>query len=403
MFLLPFAPDLAGTHGGARATAEIVDLLSRKHDVLVLYLAPQGAAAIQHPPGNRARLIPVQIASRPKELGGGLRRTVDALRCLLWDVPGWVKETWSETMAAAIETNAAEFRPDVVHCEFHVMAQYIPTLRNVVPEAPCVVTEHEIGLVAAADHGNERGGIWRWLGSAARKRSWARFEGLALSRADAVVAFTEKDCSVVRDLLGPSGPPCTAIPFQLRASADDGLGQEPIPSDLLFVGNFRHPPNVDAAIRLVDTIFPAIKEALPTATLYIVGADPPKELIAASKPGVAVTGWVESPRPYLEGAKLMLAPLRQGGGMRVKVIEACAAGKALIASATAVEGLELRPGVEFEPANSDEEFVHCAIYLLKNPQRRDRLGEAARQWALRAQDSAEWLARYEALYERLRV
>lgn len=403
LFLLPFPPDLAGTHGGARATAEIVDLLSRKHEVSVLYLEPEGAVAIRQPPGNPGQLIGVRTASTPKQVRGRLRRTVDALRWLLWDVPDWVKESWSEAMAAAVATHVADFRPDIVHCEFHVMAQYIPIVRKVARDTPCVVTEHELGLVAAADHGNERRGFRRWLGSASRKRSWARFERRALSHANAVVTFTEKDCAVVRDLVGPSGPKCIVIPFQLRAPSSECVEQGPIPSDLLFVGNFKHPPNVDAAMRLIGGIFPAVREVLPAATLYIVGADPPERLVEAKKPGVTVTGWVESPRPYLEGAKLVLVALRQGGGMRVKVIEACAAGKALIASATAVEGLELRPGVEFVLANSDEEFVENAIDLLASPQRRDRLGEAAQQWALRTQDPSEWLGRYDALYARLRV
>ena len=403
MFLLPFPPDLAGTHGGARATAEIVDLLSRKHDVLVLYPELEGAAAIQRPPGNPDRLIGVRIASAPKQAAGSLRRIVDALRWLLWDVPDWVKESWSEAMAAAVARHAAEFRPDIAHCEFHVMAQYIPILRNAAPGVRCIVTEHEIGLVAAADHGNERTGLRRWLGSVARQRSWTRFERRALARADAVVTFTEKDCAVVRDLVGPAGPECTAIPFQLRAASEEGVQPAPIPSDLLFIGNFGHPPNFDAAMRLVSAIFPAVREALPKTQLYIVGADPPTALVEAKRPGVTVTGWVESPRPYLEGAKLMLVPLRQGGGMRVKVVEACAAGKALIASPTAVEGLGLRPGVDFLLADSDEEFIQGAIDLLGNVQRRNRLEQAARQWALRAQDPDEWLARYDVLYARLLV
>jgi hypothetical protein len=84
--------------------------------------------------------------------------------------------------------------------------------------------------------------------------------------------------------------------------------------------------------------------------------------------------------------------------MRVKVIEACAAGKALIASGLAVEGLGLRPGVEFVLANTDREFAEGAVDLLGSPGRRERLGEAAREWALRTQNSNEWLSQYEALY-----
>jgi glycosyltransferase involved in cell wall biosynthesis len=402
LFLLPFPPDLAGTHGGARATAEIIDMLSRKHDVSVLYLEPEGSRPIQVPPGGVHELTGIHVDAAPATAKAAWRRIIDAVRWLLWDIPGWVEESFSEPMVAAIARRAAEFRPDVVHCEFHVMAQYIPVLRRVAPGTRCVVTEHEVGVVAAADHGNERRGFRRWLGSIARERAWARFERRALSKADAVVAFTEKDCAAVRALIGTSGPEIECIPLRLRAAPvhADTRGA-PIPSDLLFVGNFKHPPNNDAAMRLVTAIFPAVRDSVPGTTLYIVGADPPEELTRAQEPGLFVTGWVESPEPYLAGAKLVLVPLRQGGGMRVKVIEACTAGKAVIASSLAVEGLGLRPDVEFVLANSDEEFIRSAIDLLGDAERRERLGEAARQWALRTQGSEEWLSQYEALYARL--
>ena len=87
--------------------------------------------------------------------------------------------------------------------------------------------------------------------------------------------------------------------------------------------------------------------------------------------------------------------------MRVKMIEACRAGKAVIASDLAVEGLGLRAGVEFVSANADEEFIRGAIDLIQDNDRREGLGEAARQWALRTQDSGEWLSQYEGLYARL--
>ena len=401
LFLLPFPPDLAGTHGGARAIAETIEMLSTKHDVSAMYLEPVGFPPIQRPPGKRNQLVGIPVVTAPKLPPGGLGRLIDVLRWLLWDIPDWVKETSSDPMTQAIARQVGKHRPDVVHCEFHVMAQYIPVLRKLLPGTPCIVTEHEVGLVAAADHGNERRGLRRWVGSRARQRAWSRFERRALSKADAVVTFTEKDCEVVRSLLGHSGPECVSIPFQLRQQKEE-VQEEPIEFDLLFFGNFKHPPNVDAAMRLVTGIFPLIREAVGAATLYIVGADPPEELTRAQAPGVVVTGWVDSLRPYLAGAKVVLVPLRQGGGMRVKVIEACTAGKAMIASSMAVEGLSLRPDVEFVLANADQEFVENAVHLLGDAVRRESLGRAALDWALQTQDPADWLARYDALYARLR-
>jgi hypothetical protein len=89
--------------------------------------------------------------------------------------------------------------------------------------------------------------------------------------------------------------------------------------------------------------------------------------------------------------------------MRIKVLEACAHGKALIASPLAVEGLSLNAGVEFLLADTDDEFVENALKLLRNPGRRRKLEDAAGRWAVQTQDADRWLLEYEALYRRLRI
>lgn len=380
----------------------MIDMLSRRHDVAVLYLLPTDFTGFQRSPSacNHMTGIPIPAASHdPKPFWA---RLMEAGRELLGDKPDWVRSAWSPTMAAASVELASDFRPHVVQFEFHVMSQYLPFVRKAAPDAACVVTEHEPGVVAADEHGSAKGSIRHRLGSLVRRRAWARFETRALSRADAVVTFTEKDQAVIRALLGGCGTEVVCIPLRFPIERRPASEQQaPIPTDLLFIGAFQHPPNVDAAMRLATDIFPTIRRTVPRTRLYIVGGDPPPELLAAAGNGLSVTGWVEDPQPYLAGASVVLCPLRQGGGIRVKVLEACVSGKALIASASAVEGLSIRPGIEFVLASSDEEFVDSAIDLLSNAAKREQLGQAAQRWARRTQDTDEWSAEYDALYDRL--
>ena len=324
---------------------------------------------------------------------------VEAARLLLGARPDWVRESWSDKMAEACAQLAAEIQPDVVHFEFHVMAQYIPFVRKAVPEARCIVTEHEPGVVSASARRRESRGIRQRLSSWIRRIAWARYERRTLSQADAVVTFTKKDEEVVRELVCASPTEVTCIP--LRILPERSGSDRPIESSLLFVGAFRHPPNVDAALRLATAIFPRIREAKPGTRMYIVGPDPPPRVLSAAGPGIEVTGRVDDVAPYLSGASIFICPLRLGGGMRVKVLEAFAFGKALIASPQAVEGLGLRPGIEFILASDDDEFADRAIELLSNAERREQLGQAALDWASRTQDPAEWAAQYDALYGRL--
>jgi glycosyltransferase involved in cell wall biosynthesis len=158
---------------------------------------------------------------------------------------------------------------------------------------------------------------------------------------------------------------------------------------------------VDAAIRLAEHILPRVRRQVPSATLRLVGPDPPARLLAVAGDGVQVTGAVPDVTPWLDAAALVVVPLRQGGGMRVKVLEALAHGKALVASARATDELALEDGVHFALAESDEDFVARIVELLGSPDRRRTLAAEARAWACAHLGEDRWIAEYEALHERL--
>ena len=113
---------------------------------------------------------------------------------------------------------------------------------------------------------------------------------------------------------------------------------------MLFIGNFIHPPNVDAADRLINHIFPQVQSQFSETRLFIVGDHLPSTVLQEANPNVVATGFVPDITPYLEQAALVVIPLRLGGGMRVKTLEALAAGKAIVASPRAVEGLDVLNG-----------------------------------------------------------
>lgn len=401
MLLLPFPPDLAGNHGGARATGAMLEMLARRYELSVLYLLPPGLTPpARLPKGcNRLHAVPIWPLDRGLKRFG--RQLFHAIRLFLWGAPDWVEDAWSPEMAMTAASLANEIKPDIVHFEFHVMSQYISTVREVAPRAVYIVTEHEPG-VSADDYLGEKLPVRKRLSALARRRAWARFERRSLLEADAVITFTNKDKEAIHRLVGTAGPHVVSIPLR---SPVPFAGREvrTVPSDLLFIGNFRHPPNVDAARRLISAIFPRIRQSRPATTLLIVGTDPPVELLSAAREGVGITGWVDDTAPYLHGASVFVAPLRQGGGMRIKVLEACAHGKALIASPLAVEGLSLNAGVEFLLADTDDEFVENALELLRSPRRRRKLEDAARRWAVQTQNADQWLLEYEALYRRLTI
>jgi glycosyltransferase involved in cell wall biosynthesis len=116
---------------------------------------------------------------------------------------------------------------------------------------------------------------------------------------------------------------------------------------------------------------------------------------------VTVSTEVPDVRPYLDAAAVVAAPVRLGGGMRVKVLEAVASGKAIVATPLALEGLELRDGEHVLVAETGTEFADALVELLMNVDRRTAIAEAARRWAEKNLDQESRARAYEALYTSL--
>jgi glycosyltransferase involved in cell wall biosynthesis len=179
----------------------------------------------------------------------------------------------------------------------------------------------------------------------------------------------------------------------------DPLGRPP-PS-IGFVGSFIHPPNTDAAVRLIGAIFPRLRAQFPKLLLYVVGDGPPAWVREMAGENVFVTGRVPDTSSYLDRAALIVVPLRLGGGMRVKVLEALAAGKAVVASSLAVEGLGVTDGEQVVLAETDQEFCDAIGGLLRDPERRVALARRARAWACANLGWENSVAAYETLYTSL--
>jgi glycosyltransferase involved in cell wall biosynthesis len=259
-----------------------------------------------------------------------------------------------------------------------------------------VLTEHEPGVKAARDLLDAWQGFARlphWLAFLA----WEHFERVIISQVQAVVAFTESD----RQALAPVAryTPLVRIPLGMDIPERPLNPLGDIPLSLLFVGNFRHPPNTDAAVRLMSAIFPRVQAHFPELALHIVGNEPTPQIRQLANENMLVTGRVPDVIPYLDRAALVVVPLRLGGGMRVKMLEALAAGKAVVASPLAIEGLDLVNGEHVLLAETNQQFCDAIVQLLAHPERRTLLATRARAWA---DTNLRWersIALYEQLYE----
>jgi glycosyltransferase involved in cell wall biosynthesis len=148
---------------------------------------------------------------------------------------------------------------------------------------------------------------------------------------------------------------------------------------LVFAGTLGWYPNRDAVEFLLSEVWPALSARRPERRLVLVGRDPPPAArAAAADPRIEVTGFVTDARPYIGAAAIYVCPIRIGGGTRLKVLDAFAMAKPLVATATAVEGLDIVEGVHYLRAETASEFVAQIERLEQYPELRASLGVAGR-------------------------
>ena len=134
---------------------------------------------------------------------------------------------------------------------------------------------------------------------------------------------------------------------------------------LLFVGNFHHFPNVDAVLFFYREIFPLILSQKPDVMLNIVGAELPDEIIRLQEhSNVVVTGDVKDIERYFGTHEILIAPIRIGSGVRVKILEAFAAGTPVVSTSIGAEGIDLQDGQEILLADCPADFSRCVLNLL---------------------------------------
>jgi len=174
------------------------------------------------------------------------------------------------------------------------------------------------------------------------------------------------------------------------------------PLSIGFFGAYHHYPNVDAVHFFVDRVFPLIRERLPEAKFYVIGIHPPKEFHALrDRPGVVITGFVPDIREALARCQVIVAPLRLGMGMRVKVMEALAMSKPVVATDLAAAGLDVVDGQHLIIANQEENFAESVCYLLQDRQCAENLGREGRKLVAERYNYTSIGQRLETIYQQV--
>jgi polysaccharide biosynthesis protein PslH len=175
---------------------------------------------------------------------------------------------------------------------------------------------------------------------------------------------------------------------------------DPSAPRVVFTGAMDYYANVEGVKYFVEQVLPLVHMQEPRAEFMIVGSNPTEEVQALGRHSqVTVTGFVNEVRPYLQAATVCVAPLRIARGVQNKVLEAMAAGKAIVSTPEAVAGLNVQDNDQLLIAKSPQQMAHQIVSLIRDEEQRQTLGEAARFFVEEQHDWNTLLERFTDLIE----
>lgn len=267
-------------------------------------------------------------------------------------------------------------RFDVVLCDFLTPTLCLPELAGVTT----VLFEHNVESAVWARRARTippgpKRLLYEW-----EARATLRWERRMLRRFDRTLAVSEAD----RDELMALAPGARVDVVETGVDVAAFRPEVPVTRSekvVIFLGSMDWQPNEDGVIWFVEEVWPAVRAAVPGAVFRIVGRRPTPRVLALRAPDIEVTGDVVSVVPHLAEAALTVVPLRAGGGTRLKIFEAMAAGAPVVSTTLGAEGLPVTPGRDIVIADHAAPLAEAVAGMLRNRDRREQVAAAAHRTA----------------------
>ncbi len=261
-----------------------------------------------------------------------------------------------------------------------------------------VLTEHNVeSALGAATYDR----LPNWALPFIRYDQWryARWERRVMRQADHVVAVTQSDAQVLATI---AGKPVSVVVNGVDCDHFAAARPDPSTHRVLFLGNYEYAPNVDAIEWALDEILPKVWERCPQARMSVCGFGMPASWRERwQDPRIEWQGFVPDLLNLQSSSSVFLAPLRHGGGSKLKVLEALAAGLPLASTEQGVSGLDLVEGLDYLGGQTATGLADAVVRLLQCPDAAAPMGEAGRAYVRRAHDWSVAASQLEHVYASL--
>jgi len=388
--VLPYPPD----SGPKVKTLNVLKYLAGHHEVtLVSFVRGDQSAEVK-------QLQKYCCAIHTAPMTRGVHHDAMAMaRSLLTGQPWLMVRDDRAAMRRLVDRLAAETKFDIVHADQLNMAQYAQRVRG----ARRVLDAHNALWLLYKR-------LWETMGNGPRKillgRDWQLiqdYEGRLCREFDAVLAVSHEDRAALEEAMetGTASRKITVIPIAVDADEAASVVRPPTADHLLHIGTMFWPPNIDGVLWFIRDVYPHVRAKRAAAIFDVVGARPPQEIanLSGNGSGVNVTGYVDDPRPYLQNTGVMVVPLRSGGGMRVKILNALAQALPIVTTTIGCEGIAVEHGRHLLVADSPEDFARAVLLLLDNPGFGSELGRNGRKLIETTYDYRAACRPLEAVYQ----
>ena len=299
---------------------------------------------------------------------------------------------------------------DFIHADQLTMVQFGLRAAAIAPgKKPKVVFDAHNAVWSIVERMQENA---RWflkpvLGIEARRVK--RYEGDLLKTVDHVLAVTDVDRAGLEEALNFSKrtqteriAPITVVPIAVDTRKLQPVERPTGSRNIVTLGTLHYPPNADGIRWFFNEVFPSIRKRVPDATLTIIGKNPPQDFLdlAAREPDtVKVTGYVPELLPYLEQSALMVVPVRAGGGMRVRILEAFAYAMPVVTTTIGLEGIHAELEKDVIVADTAGDFADRVCELLEDVSLQGKLSTNGRRLAETKYDWQVVLDAMRPIYE----
>jgi len=391
--VLPYPP-----HSGGKIKAyNLIRYLAQQHEI-VLVAFIRSAQELDH----LAHLAPFcrrteTVLLRRSRLNDGLALA----RSLPDSRPFLITRDWSEDMSATVRRVVAEECPDLLHVVQLNMVQYALAVNNI----PKILDqENAVSLIVERLYRLEPPGLRKLL-LGLEWRKLAPYESQVCQQFDHILAVTEEDKRALLAQIPNSQSPIhiTVIPISIDCEAVRPVPRRPGAKSILSLGTMFWPPNSDGVLWFTREVYPLIKQRIPEVNFYIIGARPPGEVIrlGVRDESVKVTGYVEDITLYIEDSAVLVVPLRAGGGMRVKILDAWARGIPIVSTTIGCEGIEVRHEENILVADTPMDFAQAVGRVIRDKELAQRLTENGRRWVEERYDWRVVCRKLDEVYDRL--